>query len=59
MLFRSCRVLIDTKGLAAERLDARPGTAYLLRPDQHVTARWRRLDVAAVRAAIARATCNA
>ena len=54
-----CRVLIDTKGLAAERLDARPGTAYLLRPDQHVTARWRRLDVAAVRAAIARATCNA
>ena len=54
-----CRVLVDTKGLAAERLDARPGTAYLLRPDQHVTARWRRLDVAAVRAAIARATCNA
>ena len=54
-----CRVLVDTKGLAAERLDARPGTAYLLRPDQHVTARWRRLDVAAVRAANARATCNA
>jgi len=54
-----CRVLVDTKGLAAERLDARPGTAYLLRPDQHVTARWRRLDAAAVRAAVARATCNA
>jgi 3-(3-hydroxy-phenyl)propionate hydroxylase len=54
-----CRVLVDTKGLAAERLDARPGTAHLLRPDQHVTARWRRLDAAAVRAAVARATCNA
>ena len=54
-----CSVLVDVKGLAAERLDARPGTAYLLRPDQHVTARWRRLDAAAVRAAVARATCNA
>lgn len=54
-----CRVLVDVKGLAAQRLDAKPGTAYLLRPDQHVCARWRRLDAAAVRAAVARATCNA
>ena len=52
-------VLVDAQGLAARRFDARPGTAYLLRPDQHVAARWRSLDAAAVRAAVARATCNA
>ena len=40
------------------RYDARPGTTYLFRPDQHVCARWRQYDEAAVRAAIARATCN-
>ena len=51
--------VVDHIGLAARRFDARPGTAYLLRPDQHVTARWRRLDAAAVRAAVARATLNA
>ena len=40
------------------RYDARPGTTYLFRPDQHVCARWRKHDDTAVRAAIARATCN-
>jgi 3-(3-hydroxy-phenyl)propionate hydroxylase len=40
----------------ARRYDARPGTAYLIRPDQHVAARWRRVDLAAVQAALARAT---
>jgi 3-(3-hydroxy-phenyl)propionate hydroxylase len=49
----------DLKGLAAQRYDAKPGTCVLLRPDQHVAARWRTLDAAAVRAAVARATCNA
>ena len=29
------------------------------RPDQHVAARWRKFDAAQVRAAVARATCNA
>jgi 3-(3-hydroxy-phenyl)propionate hydroxylase len=46
----------DSEGLVSRRFDARPGTAYLIRPDQHVCARWRRFDAGAVRAALARAT---
>ena len=45
-------LVVDVQGRAAKRFDARPGTAYLLRPDQHVAARWRRLDPAAVRSAV-------
>jgi len=52
------RVLHDVKGLVARRYDARDGSAWLLRPDQHVAARWRRVDPARVGAALARATCN-
>ena len=52
-------VLEDPKGVAAKRYDARPDTVYLVRPDQHVAARWRSLDPGNVRAAVARATCNA
>jgi len=48
----------DVSGLLATRYDGRPGTCYLFRPDQHVCARWRTFDLAAVRAAIARATGN-
>jgi len=51
-------LVVDHKGLAAQRFDARPGTVYLLRPDQHVAARWRHFDAASVRAALSRATCN-
>ncbi len=51
-------VLHDRDGLLAQRLDARPGTCYLIRPDQHVVARWRHFDVNAVRAALARATAQ-
>ncbi|AOJ02801.1 FAD-dependent oxidoreductase [Burkholderia mayonis] len=52
-------VIEDSEGLAAQRYDARPGTFYLLRPDQHVCARFRAADASAVRAALARALCNA
>jgi 3-(3-hydroxy-phenyl)propionate hydroxylase len=52
-------VLVDVQGWVAKRYDAHPGTTYLLRPDQHVVARWRAWDAAAVQAAVARATCNA
>ena len=50
--------LVDAQGLLMQRLDARPGTAYLVRPDQHVCARWRSLDETAVRAALAKATAG-
>ncbi|MGJ9416313.1 FAD-dependent oxidoreductase [Massilia sp. CMS3.1] len=49
----------DSDGLFAARYDATPGSFYLLRPDQHLCARWRSVDVQAVRAAVARASCNA
>ncbi len=49
----------DPRGVASQRYDAKHGTVYLLRPDQHVAARWRALDPAKVKAAVARATCNA
>jgi len=51
-------VLVDAQGWMARRYDAQAGTAYLLRPDQHVVARWRQLQPAAVQAAVARATAQ-
>jgi 3-(3-hydroxy-phenyl)propionate hydroxylase len=47
---------VDSKGLAVARYDAEPGTAYLLRPDGYVAARFRRPTRAAVDAALARAS---
>jgi 3-(3-hydroxy-phenyl)propionate hydroxylase len=52
-------LLHDRDGLIAQRLDARHGSAYLIRPDQHVAARWRSLDVDALQAALRRATGQA
>ena len=53
------KTLIDTDGCIAQRYDLRPGTTYLVRPDQHVAGRWRALDASKIKAALARATCNA
>jgi 3-(3-hydroxy-phenyl)propionate hydroxylase len=49
-------VIVDAQGLVAKRYDGQPGTTYLLRPDQHVAARWRQFDRAQVQQAVARAT---
>lgn len=49
------RDIEDAQGLLAQRYDARPGTVYLIRPDQHVAARWRAFDAPRIEAAIARA----
>ena len=49
-------VLHDRDGLVAQRLDARPGSVYLIRPDQLVAARWRTFQMGSVAAAMQRAT---
>jgi 3-(3-hydroxy-phenyl)propionate hydroxylase len=48
-------VPLPAAGLAAERYDARPGTVYLLRPDQHVCARWRAPTATDIAAALKKA----
>ena len=53
------KVIVDAQGWMAKRYDGQAGTAYLLRPDQHVVARWRGLDSAKLQQALTRATCNA
>jgi 3-(3-hydroxy-phenyl)propionate hydroxylase len=45
----------DAAGLAAARYDAEPGTAYLLRPDGYVAARFRHPTREGLDAALARA----
>jgi 3-(3-hydroxy-phenyl)propionate hydroxylase len=45
----------DCAGLAGTRYDAKPGTAYLLRPDGYVAARFRHPTRSALDAALARA----
>jgi 3-(3-hydroxy-phenyl)propionate hydroxylase len=47
--------IIDTQGLVAQRFDVTPGSTYLLRPDQHLCARWRSFDRGKVEAARDRA----
>lgn len=50
-----CVKLADPDGLARKRFDGEPGTAYLIRPDQHVCARWRKATPEKVRNALDRA----
>jgi 3-(3-hydroxy-phenyl)propionate hydroxylase len=47
--------LVDAKNLAGARYDAEPGTAYLLRPDGYVAARFRHPTREVLDAALARA----
>ena len=48
--------IADSEGIAAQRYDAEPGSAYLLRPDGYVAARFRHPTRAALDAALARAS---
>ncbi|MCP4076876.1 MAG: FAD-dependent oxidoreductase [Gammaproteobacteria bacterium] len=52
------QILAETDGVSKQRFDALPGTTYLIRPDQHVCARWRSLDADKVRQSLLRATAN-
>jgi 3-(3-hydroxy-phenyl)propionate hydroxylase len=53
------QALVDSDGQLARAFDALEGSAYLLRPDGHVAARWKRADAASVRAAWQRALGHA
>ena len=54
----SARVLIDAKGVVSRRYDGRDGTTYVIRPDQHVCARFRDFDADKVCRAVELATGN-
>jgi 3-(3-hydroxy-phenyl)propionate hydroxylase len=43
--------LIDEDGLFAQRFGASPGSTYLVRPDQHLAARWRHATPALIESA--------
>jgi 3-(3-hydroxy-phenyl)propionate hydroxylase len=54
-LIRIGRDVVDEAGLFQQRYDAEPGSAFLVRPDQHLCARFRRLEAPALKAAVERA----
>jgi 3-(3-hydroxy-phenyl)propionate hydroxylase len=51
--------IVDCEGLVAARYGVAPGAAYLIRPDQHVAARFLRPNATAVTGALARASGKA
>ena len=51
-------VLHDDENKVAERCDATAGSCYLIRPDQHIAARWRELDFDKINAAMLKATAQ-
>jgi 3-(3-hydroxy-phenyl)propionate hydroxylase len=50
--------LVDQAGVFARLYDAKPGTAYLLRPDRYLCGRWRSADRLAITQAIDRASAR-
>ena len=52
---RQFKGLVDAEGTTAKAFAAQSGSYYLLRPDQHVAARWRNLDPSQLEPALARA----
>ncbi len=52
------QVLVDSTGALYDAYDAQPGSFYLVRPDGHVTARWRSIAEAEVRTAHATALAS-
>jgi 3-(3-hydroxy-phenyl)propionate hydroxylase len=55
----SAAFIVDVEGLAKRRYAAQAGYALLIRPDQHIAARFTNADIEGVRAALARALCLA
>ncbi len=49
-------IVVDAEGRTRSKYDASPGTVYLIRPDLHVCARWRRPHSPEVVRALLRAT---
>jgi 3-(3-hydroxy-phenyl)propionate hydroxylase len=54
-LLRIGRDVLDGDGLFQRRFDARPGSAWLVRPDQHLCARFRHVETRTLKAAVERA----
>ncbi|MGE0765198.1 MAG: FAD-dependent oxidoreductase [Hyphomicrobiaceae bacterium] len=55
----SGREIEDRDGLVAQRYGGKAGAAYLIRPDQHIAARFCNPDVSAISAAMSRASGRA
>ncbi len=54
----SFRAVIDRDSMLSRRYDVRDGACYLIRPDQHIAARWRKATRQQILFALQRATCT-